>query len=74
MAAEHLRITSDGTIGLYQGYYCCKCGTGGLNMYGMGGPDHGMFTCYLEPNPTLVAELQEINKFGEEVVGFITQS
>jgi len=53
MAAEHIR--PDG--GLYHGYYCLRCGAGGVNMYATG---HGPDLC--EPNPELVASLNQINK------------
>lgn len=57
MPAEHYRRTPDGTIGLYQGYYCMVCGGKGVNMFGTG---HGVGVC--EPNPALVRELIELNK------------
>lgn len=56
MAAEHNRPE-----GLARGYYCMKCGQGGLNMYGMG-RNHPMFECNNNPNPELVAILRELNK------------
>ncbi len=49
MPAEHLRYKEDGTVGLYQGYYCMNCGVGGVNMVGSG---HGLGKC--KPNQELV--------------------
>ncbi|HEX3525135.1 MAG TPA: hypothetical protein VHT52_23980 [Stellaceae bacterium] len=53
MSAEHHR--PDGS--LMQGYFCSRCGEGGVNMLASG---HGPGKC--EPNPTLVARLREINE------------
>lgn len=57
MPAEHMRPE-----GLSQGYYCLRCGKGGLNMYGMGRDHPGMGNNTCEPNPELVAILRELNK------------
>ena len=60
MAAKHMRPE-----GLFQGYYCLRCGQGGLNMYGMGRDHKGVFaqgSDLCEPNPELVAILRELNK------------
>lgn len=57
MPAEHLRRDENGKVGLYQGYYCLRCGGNGVNMYGSG---HGEGKC--EPQPKLVKELVELNK------------
>jgi hypothetical protein len=51
MSAEHMRPE-----GLSQGYYCMRCGDGGVNMYATG---HGPGKC--EPNPELVAVLRKLN-------------
>lgn len=40
--------------GLAQGYFCIRCGSAGLNMYG-----HGVGQCFL--NPDLVDKLIELN-------------
>lgn len=57
MPAEHVRRKEDGTLGLYQGYYCARCGQGGVNMVAAG---HGPGKC--EPNLELVRELENLNK------------
>jgi ribosomal protein S27AE len=41
---------------LMEGYFCSRCGEGGVNMLASG---HGHGLC--EPNPTLVAELRAAN-------------
>jgi len=56
MPAEHLRYKEDGTVGLYQGYYCMNFGVGGVNMVGSG---HGLGKC--KPNQELVQELEKLN-------------
>lgn len=54
---EHNRRT-----GVFQGYYCMRCGQPGLNMYGMGKDHPGMGNNTCTPNPDLVAELKELNR------------
>ena len=56
-AAEHMRPE-----GLCIGYYCPRCGKGGLNMYGMGDSEHTATIRFCVANPELVAELNELNK------------
>jgi hypothetical protein len=56
MPAEHLRYKEDGTVGLYQGYFCMHCGAGGVSMVASG---HGPGKC--EPNQELVQELEKLN-------------
>jgi hypothetical protein len=41
---------------LMEGYFCSRCGEGGVNMFASG---HGEGHC--DPNPTLVAELRKAN-------------
>jgi hypothetical protein len=48
---EHMREN-----GLSQGYYCMRCG-GVCNLLATG---HGVYQC--QPNPELVAKLNELNK------------
>lgn len=55
MPAEHYRLNADGKRGLYHGYFCAKCGAGGMSMYG-----HDTDKC--ESNPELVKELVILNK------------
>lgn len=57
MPAEHKRLNPDGTIGLYQGYYCMRCGKPGMSMYGHRDNDR---EC--KQDQELVKELMELNK------------
>lgn len=54
-AAEHRRPE-----GLGQGYFCMRCGAGGVNMYATG---HGEGLC--DENKALVAELVRLNSVRE---------
>ena len=45
---------------LMEGYFCARCGAGGVNMLASG---HGEGHC--NPNPTLVAELRRVNADAE---------
>ena len=57
MCEELLRVTRKRPNGdLMEGYFCSRCGEGGVNMLASG---HGVGHC--EPNPTLVAELRKAN-------------
>jgi len=48
--------------GLYQGYFCGRCGAPGLNMYGMGVGHNGNGEKTCKPNPELVKILLDLNK------------
>lgn len=54
MSMEHLNEKGE----LCQGYYCGKCGKGGLSMYGHSKMD----VC--EPNPEKVKKMNEMNRAG----------
>ena len=58
MPAEHYRPKiGNKKAGYYQGYYCLRCGKGGLAMYG--GRDHGSGVCL--SNPMMVKMLNDAN-------------
>ena len=58
MPMEHYRPTiGSKKAGYYRGYYCGRCGAGGLAMYG--NKKHGSGICLT--NPLMVARLNEAN-------------
>lgn len=52
MPAEHYRKNAEGKIGLYQGYFCERCGE----------PCSMMGHKECSPNPELVAKIKELNR------------
>jgi len=59
---EHYRPSGH----LEQGYFCCRCGAAGINMYGTG---HGEGLC--EHNQKLVGQLHRANPRSPEKPRFI---